>query len=1228
MLVVDPSKRYSIESIKRHRWMQAEVPKLPDSPPPGAVHEPNDQILRLMQSLGIDSIKTKESLQCGSYDHHAAIYYLLLERLRQHRQEPNLFQTGINTKEGISRRRPSSIAEQAMRKIGTVNVDSGRRIMETLGRSRDGTMTDASARQPTATRTPDFSSSLTNSGRLVEPSVNSSDILIPEIRKSDPLVLCDGNRSSTVQMVALNCRGLDGSPRHLEQCKSEYRSPDPNRDFGKTMDQMIGMMDQMATSSIGVFADDMTKSIISNQVGNENFLRTFEDNLYLGNCQMEPKLQNLASSNAEAIACFSSNGSSSPIPQDFYNALQMNLQITCEDRMKPDVTGTNVSQANAEIEVPMHTGEDSRLQEYAGFAGASNVSQDVAAIKQMNQQFRQELHHLKAETQQFLFQQSNALTYQQKNLNWQTLLHQSNKLLKENFQILQQQCQLNKRFEEGKQLQISHSAQNFNEKTKGDVQEDIGNFMDIVRSQNEITQKPYESEHILNMSKDLEAISETESDKSDQKNDEASGSIIDGSRFTLTRTTANHYSLSSGSKVKADGKTSGSISHQQYSSSTDEGIETDIEDSPASGRSSGTGNHQRLTSFPSSCSGSGGVHQKSLSQYLSSDSSCSSSQVSSLQSNFSTFESSLDYQIDSELASSLPSCTSPNTTKSFVDNPVVSTSTIHPGLYVTSMKPLVRHNPLTGNGNRNLTRSPIDFREGRRASDGLVAQQVIGCHQNLSTTFVAFNSQKLNETGKSKGVTELHLVQQEHEVLKNMYQTPSQEEQCTRQMQHSQYHQIRPLVPYVEGQTTRSIPQLPKRISLPETFLYNQFQANTSSQGNEFININEPTLTPPISGQQTTAPPKTPPLQQQLMQHRLLQQKRHILQKQNACQQGSSSECSSTSIKGPHLTALIPQKPGSQPPSSGLSTYMTSRQRQMLRQASYKLAQQTPVLPPLPQGELPADLNSDLRTIAEDSTNGHTIEGDINCDGTVQGDFFESEIPNISRKLPVPTKQLQGDRMLPAIGERQLPTPVSERCERQLPMPPEKQPLGEGRQLPVVPCDRARAVQERLLPHQPGSGRMLPTIAQIQKTQEHAKQVQVFECDDEAAFPGQNPANFEQSRKNERVKWQNQILTTSSDDQASDYLKQYPVPAEESDDALQNQGECKGEGMVEKTWTNVKKNKNLEPREKNWKPDTCLSSQRDQSVWYEHHTQYLEENTEAAISDREDNSELEPMEAS
>ena len=94
MLVVDPGKRCSLGQVKRHRWMLVDVASPADpsqvakTPAPQwqrtstDVHEeePNEQILRLMQSLGVDPVKTRDSLQHQKYDHHAAIYYLLVER--------------------------------------------------------------------------------------------------------------------------------------------------------------------------------------------------------------------------------------------------------------------------------------------------------------------------------------------------------------------------------------------------------------------------------------------------------------------------------------------------------------------------------------------------------------------------------------------------------------------------------------------------------------------------------------------------------------------------------------------------------------------------------------------------------------------------------------------------------------------------------------------------------------------------------------------------------------------------------------------------------------------------------------------------------------------------------------------------------------------------------------------------------------------------------------------
>jgi serine/threonine protein kinase len=66
MLTLDPLKRYTIDQIKRHKWMQAadvNVRTLPIPNPLSVVdttNEPCQQILKLMQSLGIDANRTKE----------------------------------------------------------------------------------------------------------------------------------------------------------------------------------------------------------------------------------------------------------------------------------------------------------------------------------------------------------------------------------------------------------------------------------------------------------------------------------------------------------------------------------------------------------------------------------------------------------------------------------------------------------------------------------------------------------------------------------------------------------------------------------------------------------------------------------------------------------------------------------------------------------------------------------------------------------------------------------------------------------------------------------------------------------------------------------------------------------------------------------------------------------------------------------------------------------------
>ncbi|GAB1602325.1 serine/threonine-protein kinase SIK1-like [Argonauta hians] len=115
MLVLDPSKRYTIQQVRNHRWIQEDggPPKsLPPSPvigTKGQVGEFSEYILRQMHNNGIDQQRTIESLKSNAYDPFSAIYYLLLDRLKQHRSSFPVY-----SQLDARKRRPSQIAEQAL----------------------------------------------------------------------------------------------------------------------------------------------------------------------------------------------------------------------------------------------------------------------------------------------------------------------------------------------------------------------------------------------------------------------------------------------------------------------------------------------------------------------------------------------------------------------------------------------------------------------------------------------------------------------------------------------------------------------------------------------------------------------------------------------------------------------------------------------------------------------------------------------------------------------------------------------------------------------------------------------------------------------------------------------------------------------------------------------------------------------------------------------------------
>ncbi|XP_068440327.1 serine/threonine-protein kinase SIK2 [Clinocottus analis] len=128
MLVLDPSKRLSVVQIKEHKWMAlyAPVPRPVLYQQPlsaegeAGVGEYSEQVLRLMHSLGIDQHKTIESLQNKSYNHFAAIYYLLVERLKAHRCS-----FPVDQRLDARQRRPSTIAEQTVVKPNSGSAQVG-----------------------------------------------------------------------------------------------------------------------------------------------------------------------------------------------------------------------------------------------------------------------------------------------------------------------------------------------------------------------------------------------------------------------------------------------------------------------------------------------------------------------------------------------------------------------------------------------------------------------------------------------------------------------------------------------------------------------------------------------------------------------------------------------------------------------------------------------------------------------------------------------------------------------------------------------------------------------------------------------------------------------------------------------------------------------------------------------------------------------------------------------
>ncbi|XP_052750690.1 serine/threonine-protein kinase SIK2 isoform X2 [Galleria mellonella] len=855
MLVLEPMKRYTIEQIKKHRWMAVEpyaVSSATTDPARSPAHapahnEPNEQVLRLMQSLGIDPVKTKESLRSNSYDHHAAIYLLLLERLRARAAGG----ATVSTAEARNRpsRRPSSVADQALAR----EVHENRREHHTrLLHSGDSQSRDYSRATPTISAAPADSSSAETQRLLSLAGVNMTEQRLLQ-RNSDP---SDTHRSFLVG-------NLDVSSSRNHEAESTRLLSMRNIDVSQS-NQRIGTKlneNTVPTHRLLTSTYEQQQNILKQS--SEDCRRLLQQSTTVGpetNKSSGDGTRLLTSSSFDSKCAIDGGRSSSATDHNVIaNFLQNSASATnfnVESVKLPSSTTFTMCSEAAKL---MNTLQQSPLP----LKGTVNLS-------------------------------SSPIPTQLTDTKLSSVLEQPKPLESSRLVSQAQQQDLNR-------LQTSTPP-----------------FKDYMNHHS-----PAFSSYLQNTV--LPPITNT-AETNLSSTSTATGDLFQNSlyrpdsKFSLNRySTGQTYTQGLQSTT-----TEGTKFQQQYSSSTDEGCETDMEDVA----SVPSGVQNRLSSYASSSSSSGVVtffNNKSLSQNLSCDSS---------QSNFSTFES-LDYQLSdcsSELASSLPSCTSNDDKLAYENSALVNTSPMHPCVYISSYNNktsgtgfIARHNPLNyqsanKNCTRAITRSPVDFREGRRASDGLVAQQVAQSNESQKNT-LAFNSQRLNENCKAKGVLELHLVQKEAQKLKTQYQsTIPAEEMTQRQLQHNQF--AASFTPhYLDSKNPPS-----KRISLPESFNYSSTSPPMPASPKMVAQLQE---TPDLQhSTSVSSQVSKPPLQQQLMQHRLFQQKRQLLQKQMTPPNMAAHEI------GTLHTLQV-----------GLS------RRQMLRQQSYKIAQQQQILPPLPLTE-------------------------------------------------------------------------------------------------------------------------------------------------------------------------------------------------------------------------------------------------------------------------------------
>ncbi|KAI8116088.1 hypothetical protein FF38_00917 [Lucilia cuprina] len=806
MLVLEPSRRYTIEQIKLHRWMCPEILELSNIAKfnvnmDGTTNiEPNEDIMRIMSEFaGIPPEKTRASLKKNSYDHVAAIYLLLQDRvynkkMAQEKQQMCGGSVGLNnTTSNATIASSSSLPKYA--------GGSKQHALSTLS-----TLSSASAT-----------------------TQYSSKILYKHNSKASAAT--DHHQQ---RLKANHVLHEDQVSNNLHLIKEHYSL------LSKLSRQTL--LSERSAPVTGTAEHLLQSKMV------DNHLRYHSEK-----SSGRTSRQDLGNSH-RPIGC-----SSYSIDNNKHSITNLNSR---------DVLASN-QRLNGGPPVRVIDERSIRERMFSGAGGIAHFNIEESILKQSSEDCR------------LLLQKATAISESKNNK------HQQKPKTTEDKQM--SDTKLN----ESKPLSSSTSFD-----SSAVLDQSLSFRYKMSAEATKLFQTLQESPLPVEES-DGKEITKTKSNITLNSNGDHKSNM---SGKTQLQNNAENYTGTNGNDRSTTKVTSKKVS-AQCSSSTDEGCETDMggtSDTKDTSQSSIDLRNQRIQSYASSSSSSGviGSYSKSLSQNLSRGSS---------KSNCSTFES-IDFNLVTsiDLAGSLPSCASNSTLAASVSGAAsaagsgsVNSEHSSERSFYNSNNSCVYMPPVTSTSSMLSTkstpytdkRSPIHFREGRRASDGLVAQGIVSAAGPLHNG-TAYGSYRY-DTHKRNGWLELQQLQREAHTLKSKYRSNLPLDEFNNcQFQHSQFYTLSNRIPVEFHQPYA--PHLVRAMENMENFpdkngtihpsLYHYLRldaANAAYAGSMPRAHHEGLLYSQLNAA-AMLPMQKPPLQQQLLQHRLLQQKRQLFQKQYA----------------------------------------------------------------------------------------------------------------------------------------------------------------------------------------------------------------------------------------------------------------------------------------------------------------------------------------------------------